>query len=81
MKSSSLLIRQVKWSIPRPQIRLRDSPYVRQAHPRRLAHTPAEDPNFLSIVDNPPTPVKSGKQHGPGLIILGGIEHLILFLG
>jgi len=38
---------------------------------RRLAHVPAEDPNFTSIVDNPPNLVKTGDRHGPGLIILG----------
>lgn len=33
---------------------------------------PAEDPNFLSILDNPPNIVRSGgKKHGPGLIVLG----------
>ena len=39
--------------------------------PRRLVHNPADDPDFLSVVDNPPILVKSGRQHGPGLIILG----------
>ena len=37
----------------------------------RLAHNPADSPNFTSIVDNPPQLVKSGKKHGPGLIVLG----------
>lgn len=36
----------------------------------RYAHTPADDPYFQSIVDNPPVLVKSGQQHGKGLIIL-----------
>lgn len=41
----------------------------------------ADDPNFLSILDNPPNIVRSGKRHGPGLIVLGksisfrGIDH------
>lgn len=39
--------------------------------PLRNAHTPANDPSFFSIVDNPPNLVKSGRKHGPGLIILG----------
>lgn len=38
---------------------------------RRLAHNPADNPDFLSVVDNPPNLVKSGGRHGPGLIILG----------
>ncbi len=37
---------------------------------RRYAHTPADDPYFQSIVDNPPMLVKSGQKHGPGLIVL-----------
>lgn len=32
---------------------------------------PADDPNFTSIIDNPPNLVRTGKRHGPGLIILG----------
>lgn len=32
---------------------------------------PADDPNFISIVDNPPNLIRSGKRHGVGLIILG----------
>ena len=39
--------------------------------PHRLAHNPADNSDFLSIVDNPPILVKSGRRHGPGLIILG----------
>ncbi len=37
---------------------------------RRYAHTPADDPNFQSIVDNPPVLVKIGQRHGKGLIVL-----------
>jgi len=37
---------------------------------RRYANTPADDPYFESIVDNPPILVKSGQKHGPGLIVL-----------
>ena len=38
---------------------------------RRLAHNPADSPDFLSIVDHPPILVKSGRRHGYGLIVLG----------
>ncbi|KAI9875238.1 MAG: surf-like protein [Pleopsidium flavum] len=48
---------------------------------RRFAHTPAEDPNFFSIVDNPPKLVKSGRRHGPGLIVLALIPITAFALG
>ncbi|MCJ1260010.1 surf-like protein [Lignoscripta atroalba] len=48
---------------------------------RRSAHTPADDPNFLSIVDNPPNLVKSGRRHGPGLIVLALIPITAFALG
>lgn len=48
-----------------------DTFFFKHARGRRLAHIPAEDPHFLSIVDNPPKLVKVGSRHGPGLIILG----------
>lgn len=38
---------------------------------RRFGHTPADDPNFLSIVDNPPKLVKVGRKHNPGVVLLG----------
>ena len=41
----------------------------------RRAAQPADDPNFMSIVDNPPTLVRAGKRHGPGLIVLGRIYY------
>ena len=46
--------------------------------PCRLAHSPADDPDFLSIVDNPPVLVKSGRRHGPGLIILGSCIRIVI---
>ncbi|KAL8772038.1 MAG: hypothetical protein Q9209_002704 [Squamulea sp. 1 TL-2023] len=52
---------------------------------RRFAHNPAEEANFTSIVDNSPDLVKSGRRHGPGIIILGNsarslvTQYLILF--
>ena len=44
---------------------------------RRHVHAPADDPYFHSIVDNPPTLVKSGQKHGYGLIILGIVFELL----
>ena len=38
---------------------------------RRPKAEPADDPNFMSIVDNPPNLVRAGRRHGPGLIVLG----------
>ncbi|KAJ1336092.1 surfeit locus 1 family protein [Microdochium nivale] len=42
----------------------------------------ADDPNFSSILDNPPELVRAGgKKHGPGLIILAIIPVTALILG
>jgi hypothetical protein len=35
----------------------------------------ADEPGFVSIVDNPPNIVRTGRKHGPGLIILGNIYY------
>ncbi len=37
----------------------------------RRAREPADDPNFSSIIDAAPQLVRSGRKHGPGLILLG----------
>ncbi|KUI73456.1 Cytochrome oxidase assembly protein shy1 [Cytospora mali] len=43
---------------------------------------PADDPNFQSILDNPPQLVRAGgKRHGPGLIILAIIPVTAFLLG
>ncbi|KAK7537247.1 COX1 assembly protein-like protein Shy1 [Phyllosticta citribraziliensis] len=42
---------------------------------------PADDPSFTSIVDQPATLVKTGRRHGPGLIILALIPITAFFLG
>ncbi|CAK7266917.1 surf-like protein [Sporothrix epigloea] len=43
---------------------------------------PADDPNFTSILDNPPELVRSGgRKHGPGLIILALIPITAFALG
>lgn len=39
------------------------------------ARQAADDPNFESIVDKAPTLIRSGKRHGPGLIILGNLSY------
>ncbi|ROV93232.1 hypothetical protein VPNG_09563 [Cytospora leucostoma] len=50
---------------------------------RRDAPQPADDPNFQSILDNPPTLIRagSGRRHGPGLIILAIIPVTAFVLG
>ncbi|KZF20507.1 SURF1-domain-containing protein [Xylona heveae TC161] len=47
----------------------------------RSIHSPADDPSFTSIVDNPPNLVRSGRKHGPGLIILALIPLTAFALG
>lgn len=42
---------------------------------------PADDPNFTSILDNPPNLVRAGRRHGPGLIILAIIPITAFALG
>ncbi|KAK4248824.1 SURF1 family-domain-containing protein [Corynascus novoguineensis] len=42
---------------------------------------PADDPGFTSILDNPPELVRTGRKHGPGLIILAIIPVTAFFLG
>ncbi|PMD14345.1 COX1 assembly protein-like protein Shy1 [Hyaloscypha hepaticicola] len=48
---------------------------------RRAKAEPADDPNFMSIVDNPPNLVRAGKRHGPGLIVLALIPITAFALG
>ncbi|KAM0798281.1 SURF1 family-domain-containing protein [Usnea florida] len=48
---------------------------------RRYAHNPADDPCFQSIVDNPAVLVKSGRKHGPGLLVLLLIPGIAFGLG
>ncbi|KAG4438599.1 hypothetical protein IFR05_005923 [Cadophora sp. M221] len=47
----------------------------------RVEAQPADNPDFMSIVDNPPNLVRSGKRHGPGLIILALIPITAFALG
>ena len=54
-----------------PRRLFRKSLHPKTGQGRRFAHYPVEAPEFVSIVDNPPTLVKVGRRHGPGLLILG----------
>ncbi|KAK3906593.1 cytochrome oxidase assembly protein shy1 [Staphylotrichum tortipilum] len=61
---------------------------ITRSLPRRpISSTPrrprqaADDPSFTSIVDNPPELVRTGRKHGPGLIILAIIPVTAFFLG
>ncbi|PGG97317.1 hypothetical protein AJ79_09248 [Helicocarpus griseus UAMH5409] len=47
----------------------------------RFAHQPADDPSWMSVVDNPAKLVKTGRKHGPGLIILAIIPITAFALG
>ncbi|KAF2146233.1 uncharacterized protein K452DRAFT_294816 [Aplosporella prunicola CBS 121167] len=68
--------RAAAWRCPQCLLRTPPSP------PRRFQHTnPADDPNFSSIIDQPPQLVKTGRRHGPGLIILALIPLTAFALG
>lgn len=82
MKSQSYVLRILRSPRPaalrpilRPTLQPRLCPKCGQSclPRRRYIHTPAEDPYFESIVDNPPVLVKQNQKHGPGLIVLGPI--------
>ncbi|KAH8601952.1 COX1 assembly protein-like protein Shy1 [Bisporella sp. PMI_857] len=49
---------------------------------RRCNRQPVDDPNWTSIIDNPPDLVRAGgKKHGPGLIVLALIPITAFALG
>ncbi|KAK3363591.1 SURF1 family-domain-containing protein [Lasiosphaeria hispida] len=48
--------------------------------PRRPKQA-ADEPGFTSIVDNPPELVRTGRRHGPGLIVLAIIPVAAFILG
>ncbi|KAL8954007.1 MAG: hypothetical protein Q9222_000168 [Ikaeria aurantiellina] len=50
-------------------------------HHERSAHSPAEETNFTSLVDNGPDIVRSGRRHGPGIIVLALIPITAFALG
>ncbi|KAI1120188.1 SURF1 family-domain-containing protein [Nemania abortiva] len=57
-------------------------PFSHTTPRRQSARQPGDDPNFTSILDNPPELVRTGgRRHGPGLIILALIPVTALVLG
>lgn len=59
-------------SSARVQFRPSASGPLRALQRRRYARSPADDPNFTSVLDRPPQLVRSGqKKHGPGILVLG----------
>lgn len=79
-----LLLRQSSRSIykglrPNP----RHNRTITHTLPRHRSPQPADDPSFISIVDNPPIPVRVGssKRHGPGLLVLALIPLTAFALG
>ncbi|RKU45497.1 surf-like protein, variant 2 [Coniochaeta pulveracea] len=48
--------------------------------PRRYKQ-PVDDPNFTSILDNPPELIRTGRKHGKGLIVLAIIPITAFALG
>ncbi len=49
--------------------------YISKSARVRNERQAADHPNFESIVDKAPTLIRSGKRHGPGLIILGNVSY------
>jgi len=48
---------------------------------RRSIKQPGDDPNFTSILDNPPELIRTGRRHGYGLIVLAIIPVTAFALG
>ncbi|KAI0894400.1 SURF1-domain-containing protein [Annulohypoxylon nitens] len=63
-------------SVLRPSLR---RPFTHST--KRPSRPPAEDPAFTSILDNPPELVRTGRRHGPGLVILAIIPVTAFLLG
>ncbi|KAK7541304.1 COX1 assembly protein-like protein Shy1 [Phyllosticta citricarpa] len=66
---------------PRPQQRRYQSSNKSDNTNSSGSPQPADDPTFTSIVDQPATLVKTGRRHGPGLIILALIPITAFLLG
>ncbi|KAK5654364.1 hypothetical protein OQA88_7273 [Cercophora sp. LCS_1] len=49
--------------------------------PRRPHRQPADNPEFTSVLDNPPELVRTGRKHGWGIIVLAIIPVTAFFLG
>lgn len=77
-------LQRLQQSSPQPLLRftarrpLSSSPGDRSPQQQQQ---PADDPNWTSVIDNPPELVRSGRRHGPGLIILAIIPITALALG
>ncbi|KAI1463670.1 SURF1-domain-containing protein [Daldinia caldariorum] len=56
-------------------------PFTHTARRQHQHRSPAEDPAFTSILDNPPELVRAGRRHGPGLIVLAIIPVTAFVLG
>ncbi|KAI9700915.1 MAG: surf-like protein [Bogoriella megaspora] len=54
---------------------------LRRQQQQRFAHSPADDPNFTSVVDGPAKLVRTGRKHGFGIIILALIPITAFCLG
>ncbi|KAI0545864.1 SURF1 family-domain-containing protein [Xylaria curta] len=55
--------------------------FFTQTRTLKDARQPGDDPTFTSILDNPPDLVRTGRRHGPGLIILALIPLTAFALG
>lgn len=84
MKVSTALLSYLRCSVEpstssagswtRPFCRSKIAPLRRQFQPllqRRLRSAPADDPNFISLVDNPAQIIRYRRKHGAGIIVLG----------
>ncbi|KAK4124939.1 SURF1-domain-containing protein [Parathielavia appendiculata] len=82
-----LLTKQRPIGRPTTQWPLVNSSIIRSVPRRPVSNSPgrprqpADDPGFTSILDNPPELVRTGRRHGPGLIILAIIPVTAFFLG
>jgi surfeit locus 1 family protein len=68
---------------PDPRISSPSQPHARQlsSTPHRRLKQAADDPSFTSILDNPPNLIRTGRRHGPGLIILAIVPLTAFALG
>ncbi|KAI0857304.1 SURF1 family-domain-containing protein [Xylaria cubensis] len=66
---------------PKTQASTTPRRFFTQTSLHKNARQPGDDPNFTSILDNPPELVRTGRRHGPGLIILALIPITALALG
>lgn len=71
LQASSILLKQAVVR-PLPRTIYQKCPGCRQISKSSLRFKQAgDDPNFVSIADNPAVLVRTGRRHGPGLILLG----------